>query len=91
MTTLLIILLISLGLCLIGEAVYCFIVPHDADWIDIAAVVVFGMFIGIFISVWDQSKIPTAMDVYRGRTELEITSVNGVPRDTVVVWKNKHQ
>lgn len=31
---------------------------------------------------------PTAIDVYRGKTELEITSVNGVPRDTVVVWKN---
>ena len=32
---------------------------------------------------------PTALDVYRGNTELEITSVNGVPTDTVVVFKNK--
>ena len=31
---------------------------------------------------------PEAIDVYRNKTELEITSVNGVPRDTVVVWKN---
>lgn len=30
---------------------------------------------------------PKAIDVYRNKTELEITSVNGVPRDTVVVWK----
>ena len=30
---------------------------------------------------------PQAIDVYRGKTELEITSVNGVPQDTVVVWK----
>lgn len=91
MTTLLTILLIVLGLCLIGEVIYCFVVPHDADCIDIAAVVVFGMLLGIFISVWEQIKTPTAMDVYRGKTELEITSINGVPRDTVVVWKNKQQ
>jgi hypothetical protein len=32
---------------------------------------------------------PTALDVYRGNTELRITSVNGVPTDTVVVFKNK--
>lgn len=87
MTTLLIILFILLGLCLIGDVIYCFVKPHDTDCIDIAAVVVFGMLLGIFISVWEQSKIPTAMDVYRGKTELEITSVNDVPRDTVVVWK----
>lgn len=35
-----------------------------------------------------KSAPPTAIDVYRGKTELEITSVNGVPKDTVVVWKN---
>ena len=32
---------------------------------------------------------PSALDVYRGHTELEITSVNGVPTDTVVVFKEK--
>ena len=32
---------------------------------------------------------PSAIDVYRGNTELEITSVNGVPTDTVVVFKEK--
>lgn len=30
---------------------------------------------------------PSALDVYRGNTELEITSVNGVPTDTTVVFK----
>ena len=33
---------------------------------------------------------PSALDVYRGNTELEITSVNGTPIDTVVVFKNKN-
>ena len=32
---------------------------------------------------------PKAIDVYRNRTELRITSVNGVPTDTVVVWKGE--
>lgn len=32
---------------------------------------------------------PTAIDVYRGNTKLEITSVNGIPTDTIVVFKNK--
>ena len=33
---------------------------------------------------------PSAIDVYRGNTELEITSVNGVPTDTVVVFKTNN-
>ena len=32
---------------------------------------------------------PSALDVYRGNTELEITSVNGTPIDSVVVIKEK--
>ena len=32
---------------------------------------------------------PSAIDVYRGNTELEITSVNGVQTDSVVVFKEK--
>ena len=32
---------------------------------------------------------PSAIDVYRGNTELEITSVNGTPIDTIVVFKTK--
>ena len=32
---------------------------------------------------------PSALDVYRGNTELEITSVNGTPIDTIVVFKEK--
>ena len=32
---------------------------------------------------------PTAMDVYRGRTTLEITYRDGIPIDSVVVFKDK--
>lgn len=32
---------------------------------------------------------PSAIDVYRGNTELEITSINGIPTDTIVVFKKE--
>ena len=34
---------------------------------------------------------PTAMDVYQGKTTLEITYKNDVPVDSVVVFKNKEK
>ena len=34
-------------------------------------------------------KQPTALDVYRGKTELQITYKGTVPIDSVVVFKNK--
>ena len=44
----------------------------------------------IFIVAINTSEpMPTALDVYRGNTELEITSVNGIPTDTIVVFKKK--
>ena len=61
-----------------------------------------GLFIGqiililIVVEVYLLSNIigkptPSALDVYRGNTELEITSVNGTPIDTVVVFKKELQ
>ena len=41
------------------------------------------------IEIITEKQTPSAIDVYRGNTELEITSVNGVPTDSVVVFKEK--
>ena len=60
-----------------------------------------GVFIGIIIAMLMVIEIclvymiiekptPSAIDVYRGNTELEITSVNGTPIDTVVVFKKNN-
>ena len=57
-----------------------------------------GVFMGIIIAILMFIEIclfgiiiekqkPSALDVYRGNTELEITSVNGTSIDTVVVFK----
>ena len=42
----------------------------------------------IFILLLMQVNKPTAMDVYRGQTTLEITYKDKVPVDSTVVWKN---
>jgi hypothetical protein len=68
----------------------------DKDTFDFGAGVILGMVISICVVteifiIYDISEKPKpqAIDVYRNKTELEITSVNGVPRDTVVVWKGE--
>ena len=48
---------------------------------------IWGALILVFFLAMGEKNIPQAIDVYRNKTELEITSVNSVPRDTVVVWK----
>lgn len=47
----------------------------------------FLIFISIILIEAESAMYPTALDVYRGNTELEITSVNGVPTDTTVIFK----
>ncbi len=43
----------------------------------------------LIVDINTSEPTPTALDVYRGNTELKITSVNGIPTDTVVVFKNE--
>lgn len=53
-----------------------------------------GLFTGMFILyaiailvLYLRPKEPTAMAVYRGKTTLEITYKDGIPIDSVVVFK----
>ena len=41
----------------------------------------------LLVLILVQLKKPTAMDVYQDKTTLEITYKDGVPVDSVVVWK----
>jgi membrane-bound ClpP family serine protease len=43
------------------------------------------------ILMHQESCKPTAMDVYKGKTTLEITYKDGVPVDSVVVFKDKEK
>lgn len=49
--------------------------------------VIFAAFLSIAFYAINTNGKPTPLDVYRGNTELRITSVNGIPTDTVVVFK----
>ena len=48
-----------------------------------------GILCGYLIGLITVDDEPTALDVYRGNTELKITSVNDIPTDTIVVFKEK--
>ena len=43
------------------------------------------------IIMYQESCKPTAIDVYKGKTTLEITYKDGVPVDSVVVFKDKEK
>ena len=39
----------------------------------------------------DSSKNPSAIDVYRGKTELEVTYRDSIAIDSTVVWKKEYE
>ena len=51
---------------------------------------ILGSIIGFMIGCYMFAALdnnPSALDVYRRNTTLEIKTVNGIPKDTVVVFK----
>ena len=52
-------------------------------------ITIFLLTLGIFVSLLVLSEEPQAMDVYKGKTTLEITYKDGVAIDSTVVFKNK--
>lgn len=49
------------------------------------------MILGIagFVNIKEQNNTPTALDVYQGKTTLEITYRDSIPVDSVVVFKDE--
>ena len=57
---------------------------------DISAtsfITIFLLTVGILVSLLVILEEPQAMDVYKGKTSLEITYKDGVAIDSTVVWK----
>lgn len=48
------------------------------------------LLISTIVMLCKLANMPEAIEVYRGNTTLEITTVNGVATDTTVVWLNKN-
>lgn len=60
-------------------------VYDDFPGVDLSCI-----FIGLgLLIVYLFSDVPTAKDVYQGKTTLEITYKDGVPVDSVVVYKEQ--
>ena len=75
---------------LIISAVLLFISLVAAkDDINLYATVVFIFSAIIFVSSLILINKPKAIDVYKGKTTLEITYKDRVPIDSTVVWKNR--
>ena len=87
---------IIVGVLILASIILCSYISDrcDGDFdagVFIGAVIVILMVIEIcLVAIITEKPTPSAIDVYRGNTELEITSVNGTPIDTVVVFKNKN-
>ena len=63
---------------------------YNDDWLAYSAITCFVVGFILFTCCAIDNKInPTAIDVYRGKTTLEVTYKDGVPIDTVVVFKER--
>ena len=60
---------------------------EDTRGITSSIIWALGLIGGYIIGLIVVDDEPTALDVYRDKTELKITSVNGIPTDTIVVYK----
>lgn len=79
---------IFIGMVLIISIIVVIIGIKEKDWFNIIMGSIFIIIcIVCVVGAMLASPEPTALDVYRGLTELEVTSVNGVPQDTIVVFK----
>ena len=89
-----IVLAIIIGIAIIFLSVLCiqFISEETPySWGVLCGFVIFALIVLEMLCI---DKIvseprPKAMDVYQGKTILEITYKDGVPIDSIVVWKSK--
>lgn len=74
--------------CLIFLALLFFIIciREDKLWLYVFTAII--SLVGLSCQIIGGSK-PTAIDVYRGKTTLEITYRDSIPVDSVVVFKKK--
>ena len=83
------ILLVIFGLVFISSIIWNFAEQQDGGGLStIALCVSCFLFTGILLTAV-LSDTPSAIDVYRGKTALEITYRDSVAVDSVVVFKEK--
>ena len=78
-----------IGVLLLIIGFFIIVAITDAKYPFYTVSVYFFMVIGVWLIFKCDKREPTAIDVYRNKTALEITYKDGVPIDSVVVFKNK--
>ena len=88
--------MIAVFIFLIAAAVFIGIVAVCIEEIEgfvygivFSVSVLIAVFLGIYLFHEPTDKAPTAVDVYRGKTTLEITYRDSVAVDSIVVWKEE--
>lgn len=65
-------------------------VDYSLPLLSFFALCLGGIFlIGLCGGFEEKNPKPRAIDVYRGKTTLQITYQDTIPTDTVVIWKNE--
>ena len=80
--------LIVVGLIMLITSLFCLLCIDKSGLAFLLGVIGAYLLSGGLI-MYQESNKPTAMDVYQGKTTLEITYKDGVPIDSVVVFKDK--
>lgn len=78
-------LIITFILMLVIGVVYN--IPNNYYWSVITTISIITL-LSIILSFIDKTK-PTAIDVYRNKTTIEVTYRNGIAIDSTVVFKDK--
>ena len=82
-------ILIIVGLIMLMIGVICLFIDSHELAFCLGALGAYILSGGLMM--YQESCKPTAMDVYKGKTTLEITYKDGVPVDSIVVFKNKEK
>ena len=87
-------IIVLIFLIIIISALSAYIVANcDTNPGDIAIAlfvcIILSVLVGALMAIKINTSEPTAIDVYRGNTTLEITYRDSIPIDSIVVFKNK--
>lgn len=81
-----VLVLVALGFILIVGGIICFI-GSDSPFPGTIMSILIGVILIMIAAAAEEKYGPTAMDVYQGKTTLRITYEDGIPIDSVVVFK----
>lgn len=72
----------------VGMMVFFVLLDNDsAEYLIWGGICIMGLFASLYVIVESIDPSPTALDVYRGKTTLEITYRDSVAIDSTVVYK----